>query len=163
MLQRWARLSWSRAVYAQLVDQLCNAGAQLIIFDMMFDPERDGDDEFAAALERHRDRVVIGADIEKGANAATGNTDIIFIPPNKHLIPDQFMDDRVGYVSFWPGADNRIREINYAVTDSQILRLQQGLDPGRRSLGKRFTNLLMHGHCGSLGSVIAFLQLAARA
>ena len=121
---------WSRAVYAQLVDQLCNAGARLIIFDMTFDPEREGDAEFAAALERHRDRVVIGADIEKGANTATGNTDIIFIPPNKHLIPDQFMDDRVGYASFWPSADNRIREINYAVTDSQILRLQQGLDPG---------------------------------
>jgi hypothetical protein len=48
-------------------------------------------------------------DIEKGANTATGNTDLIFIPPNKHLIPDQFMDDRVGYASFWPGADNRIR------------------------------------------------------
>jgi CHASE2 domain-containing sensor protein len=41
---------WSRAVYAQLVDQLCNAGARLIVFDLTFDPERDGDDEFAAAL-----------------------------------------------------------------------------------------------------------------
>ena len=122
---------WSRAVYAELIDQLCKAGVRLIIFDLTFDPERDGDSEFAAALERHRDRVVIGADIETGASAATGNTNFIFVPPNKHLIPEAFTDDRVGYVSLWPDADNRIRRINYAMTDSQIVKLLQGFDnPG---------------------------------
>src|SRR5256714_9081716 len=35
---------WSRAVYAELVDQLCRAGARLIIFDLTFDPDRDGND-----------------------------------------------------------------------------------------------------------------------
>src|SRR6202040_2239943 len=82
---------WSRVVYAQLIDQLCNAGARLIIFDLTFDPERDGDNEFAAALDRHRDRVVIGADIEMGAAATQGN-DLILVPPNKHLIPEGFVD-----------------------------------------------------------------------
>ena len=120
---------WSRAVYAQLIDQLCNAGARLIIFDLTFDPERDGDAEFAAALDRHHDRVVIGADIETGASAATGNTNFIFVPPNKHLIPEGFVDDRVGYVSLWPDGDNRIRRMNYAMTDSQIVKLLQGEDP----------------------------------
>src|SRR5436190_4489062 len=28
---------WSRAVYAELIDKLCNAGARLIIFDLSFD------------------------------------------------------------------------------------------------------------------------------
>jgi adenylate cyclase len=121
---------WSRAVHAQLIDQLCSAGARLIIFDMTFDQERDGEDEFAAALERHRDRVVIGADLEMGATATTGDAPIIFVPPNKHLIPEGFLDDRVGYVSIWPDADNRIRRINYAMTDSQILQLLLGRDPG---------------------------------
>jgi adenylate cyclase len=120
---------WSRAVYAQLIDQLCNAGARLIIFDLTFDPERDGDNEFAAALDRHRDRVVIGADIEMGANAATRGIDFILVPPNKHLIPEGFVDERVGYVSLWPDGDNRIRRINYAMTDSQILQLLKGDDP----------------------------------
>src|SRR3954471_4417684 len=55
---------WSRAVYAELVDRLCNAGARLIIFDLAFGPDRPGTEDFRAALERHRDRVVIGADIE---------------------------------------------------------------------------------------------------
>lgn len=123
---------WSRAVYAELVDQLCNAGARLIVFDLTFDPERDGDIEFGAALERHRDRVVIGADVEMGANTVSGDAPIILVPPNKHLIPDGLLDDRVGYVSIWPDTDNRIRRINYAITDSQIMKLLKDRyrDPG---------------------------------
>ena len=127
---------WSRGVYAELLDRLCGAGARLIIFDLTFDPERDGDGEFAAALERHRDRVVIGADIEMGANTVSGDPPIIFVPPNKQLIPDGFLDDRVGYVSIWPDADNRIRRINYAITDSQIIKLLRGLDPGPAQPGE---------------------------
>jgi adenylate cyclase len=129
---------WSRAVHAQLIDQLCNAGARLIVLDLVFDQERDGDDEFAAALERHRDQVVIGAKIEASANAATGNTNIIFVPPLKHLIPSGFMDDRVGYVLILPDADQRIRQIDYAITDSQVLNRLQGLEPG---LAKPWENI----------------------
>jgi adenylate cyclase len=130
-LQKMRQLfPWSRAVYAELVDQLCRAGARLIIFDLTFDPPRDGNDEFRAALDRHRERVVVGADIETNANTGTENMGVIFVPPNKGLIPEGFLDDRVGYVSVWPDADNRIRRINYATTDSQVMRLLQGLDPG---------------------------------
>ena len=121
---------WSRGVYAELVDQLCQAGARLIIFDLTFDPEREGNDEFRAALDRHRDRVVIGADIEANVDAATGRMGIIFVPPNKDLIPDGFLDDRVGYVNIWTDPDNRIRRINYAMSDTQIMRQLEGLDPG---------------------------------
>ena len=121
---------WSRAVYAELIDQLCQAGARLIIFDLTFDPDRDGNDEFRAALDRHRDRVVIGADIETNINPSTGNIGIIFVPPNQALVPDGFLDDRVGYVSIWPDPDNRIRRINYAMTDAQVMRRLQSLEPG---------------------------------
>ncbi|HEY2139362.1 MAG TPA: CHASE2 domain-containing protein [Chthoniobacterales bacterium] len=121
---------WSRAVYGELVDRLCEAGARLIIFDLTFDPPRDGNEEFRAALDRHRERVVIGADIETNANTGTEKMGVIFVPPNKGLIPDGFLDDRVGYVSIWPDADSLIRRINYSTTDSQVMRLLQGLDPG---------------------------------
>jgi adenylate cyclase len=121
---------WSRAVYAELVDRLCDAGARLIIFDLTFDPDRAGNEEFRAALDRHRDRVVIGADVEASANPETGKIGVILVPPNKALIPDGFMDDRVGYVSLLPDPDSRIRRINYAVTDSQVLLLLNGIEPG---------------------------------
>jgi adenylate cyclase len=121
---------WSRAVYGELVDRLCDAGARLIIFDLAFAPERSGTEEFRAALDRHRDRVVIGADIETNVNPVTKDMGIILVPPNKDLIPDGFTDDRVGYVSIWPDADSRVRRINYSVTDSQITSLMYGLEPG---------------------------------
>jgi adenylate cyclase len=121
---------WSRAVYGELVDRLCDAGARLIIFDLAFAPERSGTEEFRAALDRHRDRVVIGADIETNVNPVTKDMGIILVPPHKDLIPDGFTDDRVGYVSIWPDADSRVRRINYSVTDSQITALMYGLEPG---------------------------------
>jgi adenylate cyclase len=121
---------WPRSVWAQLIDKLCNAGARLIVFDMVFDQEREGDDAFAAALERHRDRVVIGAKIETGASSASENTNIIFVPPRKELIPEGFTDDRVGYVMILPDPDQRTRHIIYATTDSQFLSRLQGVEPG---------------------------------
>ncbi|HKP05332.1 MAG TPA: adenylate/guanylate cyclase domain-containing protein [Chthoniobacterales bacterium] len=127
---------WSRAVYAELIDKLCDAGARLIIFDLTFDPGRAGDEEFRAALDRHRDRVVIGADIEASASSQTDKMGIIFVPPNKALIPDGFTDDRVGFVSIWPDADSRIRRINYAMTDSQIIAKMNGIEPGRARSGE---------------------------
>jgi adenylate cyclase len=121
---------WSRAVYAALVDRLCGAGARLIIFDLTFDPDRDGNDAFRAALERYRDRVVIGADIEANIDQQTGKIGIILVPPHKDVISDGFQDDRVGYVNIWPDSDLRIRRINYAMTDVQIIQQMQGVDPG---------------------------------
>jgi len=85
---------WSRAVYADLINQLCEAGARLIIFDLTFDPDRPGNDEFRAALDRHRDRVVIGADIEATVDPQTERKGVIFVPPHKDLIPGGFLDDR---------------------------------------------------------------------
>ncbi len=121
---------WSRAVYADLINQLCEAGARLIIFDLTFDPDRPGNDEFRAALDRHRDRVVIGADIEATVDPQTERKGVIFVPPHKAVIPDGFLDDRVGFVNIWTDPDNRIRRINYAMSDTQIMRQLDGLDPG---------------------------------
>ncbi|HEV2804826.1 MAG TPA: adenylate/guanylate cyclase domain-containing protein [Chthoniobacterales bacterium] len=120
---------WDRAVYAELVDRLCEAGARLIVFDLAFGPDRAGTAEFGAALDRHRDRVVIGADIETNGNAASDSTGVILVPPNKALIAGGLMDDRVGYVSIFPDPDTLVRRVHYALTDLQIDRLMNGLDP----------------------------------
>ncbi|MFN2476775.1 MAG: CHASE2 domain-containing protein, partial [Chthoniobacterales bacterium] len=121
---------WSRDVHAELIRRLCEAGARLVIFDVMFNPDRPGDEQFAAALERYRDRVVIGANIATGVDAITGSPEITIIPPNRTLVPDQLADDRVGFINFWPDDDGRIRKFNYTVTDAQLMRLSRGEDPG---------------------------------
>ena len=51
---------WSREVWALLLDRLFGAGARAVMFDMIFSPPNDGDPAFHAALDRYRDKVVIG-------------------------------------------------------------------------------------------------------
>jgi len=109
---------WSREVWALLLDQLFGAGAREVVFDMIFSPPNDGDPAFHAALDRYRDKVVIGANFDV-ANAAQAVT------PNNTLIPPpQLQDNRVGFVNFWADPiDGKIRAVTYRVTDRQLADL----------------------------------------
>src|SRR5437016_4185430 len=109
---------WSREVWALLLDRLFGAGARLVMFDMIFDKPKDGDAEFHAALGRYRDKVILGAnfDVQNAAQAVTPN-DALIPPPQLH-------DDRVGFVNFWADPiDEKIRAVNYRVTDRQLANL----------------------------------------
>lgn len=107
---------WSREVWALLLDKLFASGARLVIFDLVFNPPNDGDAEFRAALDRYRDKVVMGAnfDMENGAQIIT---------PNSTLIPPpQIRDDRVGFVNFFPDSiDGKTRAATYRVTQRQLV------------------------------------------
>ena len=109
---------WSREVWALLLDRLFGAGARTVMFDMIFSPPNDGDPAFHAALDRYRDKVVIGANFDT-ANAAQAVT------PNNALIPPpQLQDNRVGFVNFWADPiDGKIRAVTYRVTDRQLADL----------------------------------------
>ena len=109
---------WSREVWALLLDRLFGAGARLVMFDVIFSPPNDGDPAFHTTLDRYRDKVVLGAnfDMQNAAQAVT---------PNDTLIPpQQLLDDRVGFVNFWPDPiDGKIRAATYRVTDRQLAGL----------------------------------------
>jgi len=109
---------WSREVWALLLDRLFAAGARLVMFDIIFSPPSDGDPAFHAALDHYHDKVVLGAnfDMENAAQALT---------PNDALIPaPQLLDNRVGFVNFWPDPiDGKIRAATYRVTDRQLADL----------------------------------------
>jgi len=140
---------WSREIWALLLDRLFSAGARVVMFDMIFGAHYDGDAAFGAALERYRDKVVIGAnfdfsDIPNGGAA-------INIAPSVSLIPDKPMeDDRVGYVVFFPDAlDHKIRSARYTVTDRQLsYQLPQSNETAYESLGARALRKL--GHSGDV-------------
>jgi adenylate cyclase len=109
---------WSREVYALLLDRLFAAGARLVMFDLMFDPPNDGDPAFHAALDRYHDKVVVAAnfDVGHGVQAVTPN-DVLIPPP-------QLLDDRVGFVNFWPDRiDEKIRSALYLLTNRQLAGL----------------------------------------
>src|SRR5205809_6397779 len=52
---------WSREVWALLLDRLFQAGARLVIFDVIFSSPNDGDLSFHAARDRSTAKVVVGA------------------------------------------------------------------------------------------------------
>jgi adenylate cyclase len=103
---------WSRELWAILLDRLFNAGARVVMFDLVFNPPNEGDAIFRDAIDRYRDRVVLGAnfDAEHGMK---------FVMPNTSLIPaPQIQDDRVGYVIFFPDPmDQKVRSTFYTMSD----------------------------------------------
>ncbi|HZR04743.1 MAG TPA: adenylate/guanylate cyclase domain-containing protein [Candidatus Udaeobacter sp.] len=134
---------WSREVWALLLDRLCGAGARLVVFDMMFNPPNGGDPPFHAALDRYRDKVVVGANFDMQS------ADKPLITPNKTLIPPpQLLDDRVGFVNFWADPiDGKIRAVAYRVTDRQLFDLPP--DPSEEvyeSLSARALAKIGHGN-----------------
>ena len=111
---------WSREVWSLLLNRLFGAGTRLVVFDLIFSPPNDGDPAFHAALDRYHDKVVLGANFDM-QNAAKPQE----VTPNNALIPPpQLLDDRVGFVNFWPDPiDEKIRAVSYRVTDRQLADL----------------------------------------
>ena len=116
---------WSREVWAVFMDKVFGAGARLVMFDMIFDRPNDGDPAFAAALERYRDRVVVGSNTDVKQQA--GQIEPVLVFPNTNLVPaPQQNDDRVGYVNYWQDyTDGKVR----AATFHRSLRQLYGDDP----------------------------------
>jgi adenylate cyclase len=148
---------WSREVWALLLDRLFAAGARLVMFDMIFSPPNDGDPAFHAALDRYRDKVVLGAnfDVQKVEQTVT---------PNDALIPpSQLQDDRVGFVNFWADPiDEKIRAVNYRVTNRQLMNLPPQPDQEiYESLSARGLQKIGHGNDvppGFRGYMIRFTE-----
>ncbi len=114
---------WSREVWALLLDRLFAAGARLVIFDMIFNSPNDGDPAFHAALDRYRDKVVIGANFDM-ANPLQMQ---VVTPNNMLIAPPQLQDGRVGFVNFWTDPiDGKVRAVTYRVTDQQLAGLSSG-------------------------------------
>jgi adenylate cyclase len=120
---------WSREVWALLLDRLFDAGARVVMFDLVFSPPNDGDPVFRQALDKYRDKVVLGANFDL---SGIQEQQVKNVPPNPALIAAPAMeDDRVGYVIFFPDAlDNKIRSARYTITDLQLV--QESPVPGEK-------------------------------
>jgi adenylate cyclase len=109
---------WSREVWALLMDRLFAAGARGVMFDFVCNPPNDGDPMFRAALDRYKDRVVLGANFDEshGMQAVVPNSDLI--------PPPALQDDRVGFVNFFADSlDRKVRSIRYLLTDRLLADL----------------------------------------
>ncbi|HEY2615025.1 MAG TPA: adenylate/guanylate cyclase domain-containing protein, partial [Chthoniobacterales bacterium] len=110
---------WSREVWALLLDRLFGAGARLVMFDLLFNPPNDGDPALRGALDRYRDRVVVGANID------VGEAHQIILPNELVIPPPGLADDRVGFVNFWPDSlDGIVRGIYFTRSERELSGLK---------------------------------------
>ncbi len=111
-----------RALYARLIDRLCEAGARTVALDLLFTTPRAGDEVLQAAITRHAPRVVLAANFtDDGRQVMTP----VFDAPG-----------RVGFVNFWPDADGTVRRAVHETTLAAQAGLPAGEDEPRwRSFG----------------------------
>ncbi len=108
---------WPRDLYATIIDRLMQAGAKVVVFDMLFPTERDGDAQLRAALDKYGDHVVIGSNFADDPRPGAQRS---LAPPARDLIADGVSDSRVGYVNFWPDyTDGVIRTVKYRMTQTE--------------------------------------------
>ncbi|HJT46327.1 MAG TPA: adenylate/guanylate cyclase domain-containing protein [Chthoniobacterales bacterium] len=104
---------WSREVWALLLDKLFGAGARLVIFDIVYGASSDGDEAFRAALDKYRDRVVLGCNIDIRDDQEGGHRQQLVLPNGNLIPPPQESDDRVGFVNFWRDLDGLVRHVQF--------------------------------------------------
>jgi len=115
MKQEWP---WPRGVYAKILDRLMEAGAKAVVIDVLFPAEREGDEEFRAALDKYRDRVVVGWNF--GSREREGETGMLEFPASSLIEQTAPVDDRIAFVNFWPDTDSVIRHAVYRTTVAEV-------------------------------------------
>ncbi|MEO5914045.1 MAG: adenylate/guanylate cyclase domain-containing protein [Luteolibacter sp.] len=114
---------WSRAVWARLIEKLADAGAKVIVIDLVFAAPGAGDDKLNQALEKYRDRIVIGYNINVG-KTDRGEFSELMLPAESVLAPaavnSPVEDDRLGYVNIWPDFDDTLRNLSFRQTAGQV-------------------------------------------
>ena len=99
MTQGWP---WSREIYAAALDRLEDAGARVVIFDILFLNSTEADPLLKASLDRHPDRVVVGCNFSDSYR--------VLSLPTPTLIPQHLpLDPRTAFVTFQPRIDGVIR------------------------------------------------------
>lgn len=113
---------WSRRVWAELIRKLSDAGAKVIVFDLVFSPPNDGDDALRQALSEHRDKVVIGYSLsdqktDRGEfrELLAPNRTVLPVPDNDALV----QDDRAAFVNLPQDFDGIIRRTRFRQTGEQ--------------------------------------------
>jgi adenylate cyclase len=101
---------WSREVYALVTERLIQAGARVVIFDLLFPAQGNGDAAFRDILNKYQDRVVIGCDFV-AEHTAEGGEWRLDLPVESLVERVRPLDPRLGYVTFWSDPDGAVRRV----------------------------------------------------
>lgn len=110
---------WNRGIYAEVIDQLAEAGARVIIVDIVFPgPSLDveADRLLAEAIARHRDKIVLAAHW-----APIGEHAFAFGFPYDLFVRGEDGETAVGYVNFWnDDRDGLLRHAQYRISAGEV-------------------------------------------
>jgi adenylate cyclase len=115
------RFPWPREIYGLALQRLVDAGAKVVLFDLTFPTETDGDKEFRETLDRYRDHAVIGSNFANQSWSGVRGVGWMLTRPPESLAPvTSPTDDRVAFTNFWPDSDDVVRQAQYRVTFEQV-------------------------------------------
>ncbi|HEX3890422.1 MAG TPA: adenylate/guanylate cyclase domain-containing protein [Verrucomicrobiae bacterium] len=127
---------WDRGVYAAVLEKLMDAGAKVVMFDLVLPSQTDGDNDFAKALLKYKDHVLIGEDF---ADVDSSDNAISLITPNDDLILPG-AESVVGLVNIADDGDEIIRHAKYHTSvDRETLGLHN-LDPRIAAMLKKMVD-----------------------
>jgi adenylate cyclase len=136
-----ANFPWSRTVWAALIEKLGNAGARAIAIDLVFANPGEGDDSLRQALEKFKDRVIIGCNFnldqtDRGTNWSLTVPYAGILPPANSL--PVALDERVGLINAWPDEDGVLRHASFRIRNEQLnYVVSAGPDAVIETLGAR--------------------------
>lgn len=106
---------WPRRVYAEAIKKLADAGAEVIVLDLVFPQEGGDDDALRTAIEQHVDKIVLGGVLEEKGQFQPGiGSQIGFVYPAESILPlNSPAEKDVGFVNFYPHHDTRVRRITF--------------------------------------------------
>lgn len=101
-----------RSVWAALTQKLIDSGAALVVYDVVFSGEGEGDAAFKEVIEGNPRKVVVASDVVYPELAGQqGGTTLPFImrPSPTVIESEDSMDNRIGLAEFFPDDDLKVR------------------------------------------------------
>lgn len=121
MAESWP---WSREVWALAIERLLDAGARVVILDLLLPSPRTGDDALREVIETNPARVVLASNLSPPANSQGVSGLGRYLPPVDTVLPDELIDQvPVGFVTFWPDLDGKVRRVRFRETVEAVANL----------------------------------------
>jgi len=105
---------WSRAVYAAMVEVVLEAGARMVILDVLFTSPGEGDKILAGVLAKYPGQVVLAKQLDL-KEEMHGHLGVVISSPHPSILPTQEYVS-AGFVNFWTDTDGVVRAADYQIS-----------------------------------------------
>jgi adenylate cyclase len=114
-----AEWPWSRDIWALAAEKLCQAGAKVVVLDLLFPNPTSHDGQLAKVVAAHPDQIVLGANFifRKVAIGGQFQEAVQLTWPSESIAgPFEQSLGQVGIVNYFPDPDRTIRGASYLIS-----------------------------------------------